>query len=431
MEMIRPFGMARGHRSGLVYRRGVGPSSVRPSLLPVSLDDVLPAGHLVRQIRVLIEELFGPRLHSMWQRSGGVPHDPCGMLGVWLYGFMQGTATSRHLEELCRYDARYSHLSYGTKPDHTTLSRFRDRLSGQMDEMLASAFRLAKDRGLVGSSVVAVDGTKLAGKASQWKRAIVCSQDADAQTMRGGDGKFLIGYNVQAAVLMDSGYVAASHAISECNDERAASPLVEAMQRQSELPSVVVADAGYDTAHNHSELRAHGVRPVINERSARNRVFLPDEHGVLRCPAGHEPHVSHRVRREIQYARYRVRECKDCPLRASCGTTGPERSVEVIKGLSFEQAGLVPSGNPDDLELLRARGPTVELSFAILKQRTGFRRFRLGGLAGVNHEIRLWTLSHNTRLLVEAILWLFLRLLTRVVRHQAPRPGQTRRLADA
>lgn len=367
---------------------------------------------MVRRLRDLASEQFGQELGTLWKHSGGIPHDPVGMLCVWLYGFLQGVSTSRRLEELCRYDVRYSHLSYGTRPDHTTLYRFCRQLDGRLDEMLAHLFVSAKERGLVSSSTVALDGTKLAGKESQWRKARLAALDCEAKVMKGGSGDYLVGYNVQSAVYVGSGYVGAIEVLDECNDKRAVPPVLEAMKAQSELVETLVADGGYNTALNHSALHNAGISPVIIDKGRRSRTFTQDADGSVRCPAGHVAQKSLRAKQGVIYDRYRVSHCRHCPLRAGCGAKSHQHDLHVPTGMSLKEAGVQPSETPEeDHALLKARAPTVELFFALMKELRGFRRLHRKGLQGARAEMRLWTLAHNLNLLLQALFDLLRAIL--------------------
>ncbi|HHX45358.1 MAG TPA: transposase [Chloroflexi bacterium] len=76
-------------------------------LLPPRLDDLVPADHPVRFVAAYLDALE-PATWREWDMRGagdplGAPsYHPQLLLGVWLYGFMTRTRSSRGLERGCR-----------------------------------------------------------------------------------------------------------------------------------------------------------------------------------------------------------------------------------------------------------------------------------------------------------------------------------------
>lgn len=315
-----------------------------------------------------------------------------------MYGLMQGGASSRSLEERCRYDVRYGFLAGATTPDHTTLSRFRDRLASRLDGMLAQISRVAEERGLLKGKVVAVDGTKCKAAASQWLRAVQSSIEADARTMIGSDGNYLVGYNVQMAADVEGSFITCCSVTNEANDARQMEEVLRASQRQSSVqPSTVVADAGYDTSFNHGTLRRAGVTAVIVPNPRTSRVFTRDEQGILRCPGKHAASMSRVRKRGVAYDTYRVSQCRHCPLKAQCGVNGHQKEVSVRAGedpVAPAEHGAAMD-TPEARMLLKARGPTIERKFAHLKRVMDLSRFKRRSLPKVNADCKMTVLAFN------------------------------------
>jgi transposase len=65
------------------------------------------------------------------------------MLALWFYAYSNGISSTRVLEELSRYDARYIYVSADLKPDHSTLSRFRKAILDLLEEYFVQLIKLS------------------------------------------------------------------------------------------------------------------------------------------------------------------------------------------------------------------------------------------------------------------------------------------------
>ena len=98
---------------------------------------------------------------------GAPAYHPRVLLGVWLYGFMSGTRSSRKLEQACRDQVPYLWLTGWQRPDHNTRWRFYQAHRQAMRRLLTRTVRVAVAAGLVDLAVQAVDGTRIAGSAAR------------------------------------------------------------------------------------------------------------------------------------------------------------------------------------------------------------------------------------------------------------------------
>jgi transposase len=314
--------------------------SAQPPLV-VSAEDRLEATHLVRHLYGLVECTLVQRLRSGISLKGGFSYDPVRLLCVWLYGFLQGERSSRRLEELCRYDVRYEFLAGSCKPDHTTLSRFRSSMGQDLDQMLLLVSREAERAGVLKRVSLAVDGTKVQARLSQWRKARQESEQTDAALEEAvtmvSHGKFLVGYNVQAAVDMDSGIVAGYVVSDQPEDKSQMAAVLDAVKAQSgDLSQKVVADRGYSSTANATALAERGVNGYMLEPvRGRRAPFVQDEGGVFRCKAGHVPTERPWVdskRQDKLYRNLRVSCCSGCELAQECPGKGRQRSMKVLHG---------------------------------------------------------------------------------------------------
>jgi len=140
-------------------------------LLPPSLHDWLPEGHLARFIADVIEELD---LGAVYRAYGGdgrglAAYQPSMMVRLLLYGYCQGVVSSRKIERATHEDVAFRYLSADTHPDHDTIAAFRKRHLTALAGLFAQALQLCRKAGLVKLGHVAIDGTKIKANASKHK----------------------------------------------------------------------------------------------------------------------------------------------------------------------------------------------------------------------------------------------------------------------
>jgi len=140
-------------------------------LLPPSLDEWLPAGHMARFIAELVDEhLDLSRIRAGYtEERGAPPYDPRLMVRILLYGYTTGVRSSRKLEAACVDVVAFRWLAAGTAPDHRSIARFRKRHLSALGHLFVQALALCQAAGMVRLGRVALDGTKLRANASRRK----------------------------------------------------------------------------------------------------------------------------------------------------------------------------------------------------------------------------------------------------------------------
>ena len=88
-------------------------------LLPPSLDDWLPEGHLARFVAELVDEhLDLSRIRAAYTEGRGAPpYDPRLMVRLLIYGYTTGVRSSRKLEAACTDVVAFRWLVGGQVPD--------------------------------------------------------------------------------------------------------------------------------------------------------------------------------------------------------------------------------------------------------------------------------------------------------------------------
>ncbi len=140
-------------------------------LLPPSLRDWLPEGHLAYFISDLVEGFDLSAIEAAYEDEprGGPPYHPVMMVKVLLYAYSQGVYASRRIARRVHEDVAFRILAAGNAPDFRTISDFRKRHLAALQELFAQVLTLARKAGLVKMGHVALDGTKIPANASKHK----------------------------------------------------------------------------------------------------------------------------------------------------------------------------------------------------------------------------------------------------------------------
>jgi len=239
--------------------------------------------------------------------------------------------------------------------------------------------------------------------------AAVSATDPDARLMKTGDGTIRLCYNAQV-VVDNHQMIVAAEVGTEANDMSSLAPLLEqaARQVQSDL-GAIVADGGYYSGRNLKYAQERGLDIYIPKGRDERDVFgqeqfVYDQVGDrYRCPNGHWLKRGHqRRRRGVMKTTYQstVRQCRACPLKASC-TKERYRRLEVAETAAYERQVAAKLASPEGQAIYARRQSLVEPVFGNLKFNLGFSRFSLRGLARVKGEFLLLCIAHNLKKLAQ------------------------------
>lgn len=140
-------------------------------LLPPSLRDWLPQGHLAYFISDTIDQLDVSALHERYEGDGrrSQPYHPTMLVKVLIYAYATGVFSSRKIARKLVEDVALRVLAAGNQPDFRTINRFRQQHLAVFGELFVQVVRLAKRMGLLKLGTVALDGTKVKANASKHK----------------------------------------------------------------------------------------------------------------------------------------------------------------------------------------------------------------------------------------------------------------------
>ena len=147
------------------------PYDYRQSLMvPLTLEEQLPAGSLEYALHHLIEE----RIDESWfedlyanEEFGRPAYSPKLLLKVILLGYARGLLGSRRLERACKENITFMAISCGLRPDHSTLAAFVDKLQGRIDVIFSEVLLVCHEEGLLSGTHLSLDGRKLPANASR------------------------------------------------------------------------------------------------------------------------------------------------------------------------------------------------------------------------------------------------------------------------
>src|SRR5713101_4429770 len=135
-------------------------------LVPPSMRDWLPEGHLVWFVLDVVGRIDTSALHARHPNNGvgRRAYDPDMLLALLVYAYCTGQRSSRANDPHCESDVAYRVICANHAPDHTTIARFRQHHQAIAVSMFTDVLVLCANVGL--ANVGAVDGTKMGADAS-------------------------------------------------------------------------------------------------------------------------------------------------------------------------------------------------------------------------------------------------------------------------
>ncbi len=144
----------------------------QPFLLPPSLQDWLPEGHLARFIAEVSEQLNLSGIYTCYERRdgrGAEGYHPLMLTRLLLYAYCVGKPSSRQIEKATHDEVAFRYLAADQHPDHDTIASFRQRHVASLSGLFEQALRMCQKAGLVKLGHIALDGTKIWAQASRRK----------------------------------------------------------------------------------------------------------------------------------------------------------------------------------------------------------------------------------------------------------------------
>jgi transposase len=174
-----------------------GKNREQPSLLPARVEDYVDRANPVRAIEAYVcaldLEKLGFRHAGPSSAVVGQPaYDPADLLKLYLYGYLNQIRSSRRLEREAQRNLELIWLLGGLTPGYRTIGNFRKDNWAALKAANREFVLLARQAGLVGGTLVAIDGAFFHGDASKGSirtRKGLAKQlaaiDKDIETYRG------------------------------------------------------------------------------------------------------------------------------------------------------------------------------------------------------------------------------------------------------
>jgi transposase len=174
-ETEQEFGAFRGfsctirHMTNRVFKSGE--SREQSCFLPPRIEDYVGADNPVRAIDSFVDALdlaeLGFRHAKRGVGAGQPPYDPSDLLKLYLYGYINRIRSSRRLEQEAGRNLELIWLLKNLKPGYRTIANFRKENWVALKAANRRFVLLLRELGLIGGTLVAIDGALFHGNASK------------------------------------------------------------------------------------------------------------------------------------------------------------------------------------------------------------------------------------------------------------------------
>lgn len=159
------------------------------TLLPYSLEELIPSGHPVRLVNSVIDQIDISSIEKRYKAGGCSSFHPRMLLKVMIYSYLENVYSSRRMERSLHENVNYMWLSGNSKPDHNTINRFRaEKLKDSLETIFSKVVALMIEQGVVSLKQVFTDGTKIEANANRytfvWGRSISKSRERISNQLR-------------------------------------------------------------------------------------------------------------------------------------------------------------------------------------------------------------------------------------------------------
>ena len=131
-------------------------------LLPPSLQDCLPEGHLVYFISDVVDQLHLQQLFDRYEADGrrNFPYHPARMVKVLISAYATGVMSSREIAKRLEAGVSFRVLAANNSPSHRTICRFRKEHLSLFKDLLMQVVKVARQAGQVGLGMLLIGGLK-------------------------------------------------------------------------------------------------------------------------------------------------------------------------------------------------------------------------------------------------------------------------------
>jgi transposase len=231
-------------------------------LMPARIDDYVGADNAARAIEAYVEVLdlakLGFRHAARVVVAGQPPYDPADLLKLYLYGYLNQIRSSRRLEREAGRNIELMWLLGELVPGYRTIAKFRAENAAPLRQVNRDFVLMLRKLGLVGGTMVAIDGAFFDGNAS--KASIVTRERLEGRLVKLDGAIAEMASEIAAAEREAVAYVAALDANDAAETqaaEAAAKPRAEAASKHAALVvkrEAVAADVARLEANGETQL---------------------------------------------------------------------------------------------------------------------------------------------------------------------------------
>ncbi len=216
-------------------------------------------------------------------------------------------------------------------------------------------------------------------------------------------------YNAQVVADEASGLIVAQDVFNDQSDAHLLTPMLDGVKQTiGKTANHTVADGGYSSGQELLKAEEAGYEVIVNlgqwvnptkkRKDYHSANFTYDAaRDICICPQGKELRFERNKmsRRGYMVGVYRCHRARECPVRHLCTSDPRARMIEVAP--HYQALARQREKQKDDQlrGLLKKRKSIVEVVFATVKQRMGFRRWTFRRLANIKTQWALLCTAHN------------------------------------
>lgn len=135
-------------------------------LLPPSIEDFVPQGHLARVVNDVVETIDVSAIEKKYSLLGQKSYHPHLILKLLFYGYCTGIRSGRKIAMACQQDTAFMYLACMYKPDFRTINDFRKDNLTFIHHCFSHVVQICKQIGMAKAGTLILDGTKLRANAN-------------------------------------------------------------------------------------------------------------------------------------------------------------------------------------------------------------------------------------------------------------------------
>lgn len=138
--------------------------------VPLEIDKLIPACHLVRIVNDCIEKLDISCFEAYYSNFGCPAFHPKMLIKVWIYGYCERIYTSRRLCKALKENINFIWLSGNQHPCFKTLCDFRsNKMESMVDTVFKEVLLMLVELGYIDLGTLYIDGSKWEANANRYK----------------------------------------------------------------------------------------------------------------------------------------------------------------------------------------------------------------------------------------------------------------------